>query len=246
MTKSSALEVLAARDDVAARAEALEAFSAEEILQAAIGAFGADLIVGTAFGAGGLCVLHMAQQIDANVQAYYLDTGFVFEQTRNVIQAWKDERKLNLTSVLPILSPSQQAETHGDKLWEREPDKCCDIRKVEPNRRILSTKRAWVTALRRDEASSRRQTPILSEVELPNGHRLLKICPIVSWSRKDVWRYIFAHELPYNALHDQGYPSIGCTHCTHAVTDGEDERAGRWSGSAKVECGLHTADADNG
>lgn len=124
----------------------------------------------------------------------------------------------------------------GDRLWEREPDKCCGIRKVDPNRRALEGRSAWITGLRRDQANTRRT---VNPVAWDHKFGLYKISPLAHWDEKDVWRYIFKHSVPYNPLHDEGYPSIGCTHCTRAVAVGEDPRAGRWSGTAKVECGLH-------
>jgi phosphoadenosine phosphosulfate reductase len=97
----------------------------------------------------------------------------------------------------------------------------------------------WIAALRRDESASRKKTPMLQEVTLPSGHKLLKLSPIAKWTKKEVWAYIVEHSLPYNELHDKGYPSIGCTHCTRPVREGDDERAGRWAGTNKLECGLH-------
>jgi phosphoadenosine phosphosulfate reductase len=224
-----------------ARAKQLEDYSALEIIEGAISAYGKDAAVSTAFGPGGLCVMHMAKQFDPEVRAFYIDTGFVFPETEHLLKRWVGEQKLNLKRVLPVLSIEEQAKEHGDRLWMRDPDQCCAIRKVEPNNRALDGVKLWIAALRRDEAKTRTETPVLQRIRLPNGQGLLKLCPIVKWSQKEVWRYISDHALPYNELHDRGYPSIGCTHCTRPVKPGEDERAGRWSGTQKTECGLHTA-----
>jgi phosphoadenosine phosphosulfate reductase len=239
VTQSTLADLLSGREDLVARSTALEAFSAEELIRAAIDVHGDRAIVSTAFGAAGLCVLDMAQRAKRDVRAYYIDTGFSFPETTALTERWVGDRQLNLQKVLPVLSPDEQAKAHGDALWDRDPDRCCAMRKVEPNERALAGSTLWIAALRRDEASTRKSTAMLSEVTLGSGQKILKLCPIVGWSTKDVWRYIAAHELPYNELHDRGYPSIGCTHCTRPVTEGEDERSGRWSGKDKVECGLH-------
>jgi phosphoadenosine phosphosulfate reductase len=223
------------------RSKKLEAFSETELIEGAITAFGKEAAVSTAFGPGGLCVMDIAQRFDPEVRAFYIDTGFAFPETERLLGQWIGKQKLNLLRVVPMITVDEQAKQHGNMLWMRDPDKCCEIRKVEPNNRALETVKLWIAALRRDESSTRKETPILQRIELPSGHHLLKLCPIVSWSQKDVWRYIVDHQLPYNELHDRGYPSIGCTHCTRAVRPGEDERAGRWAGTAKKECGLHTA-----
>ena len=221
------------------RSCSLEQFGAHTLIEAAFRAYGEQVAISTALGPSGLCVLNMAQQVFPEVSPYFIDTGFNFKETQEVADKWI-KRGVNLKRVLPILTPSEQAAVHGDKLWEREPDKCCHFRKVEPNEFALQGKKIWISALRRDQSPSRAETPVLEWVTLGNGHSLWKLCPLVRWTKKDVWRYIMGHHLPYNALHDQGYPSVGCTHCTAPVAEGnEDERAGRWSGNAKTECGLH-------
>jgi len=236
--------ITAPKRAVEAASEALESINAAERLALAIDGFGDRLVVGTAFGAGGLCVLDLAQQHRQDVPAYTIDTGFNFDETVEVAARWEQDRKLNLRRLLPVLTVDEQAAEHGDALWARDPDQCCALRKVEPNQRALADVDLWVTALRRDESPSRATQPILQRVRLASGRAVLKLAPIADWSRKDVWRHIFERELPYNPLHDHGYPSIGCTHCTNAVADGEDERAGRWSGREKNECGLHLEAAD--
>jgi phosphoadenosine phosphosulfate reductase len=135
-----------------------------------------------------------------------------------------------------MLSPEEQARTQGEALWTSDPDRCCNLRKVEPLRRKLAELSAWITSIRRDQTSVRSGA---RRVEWDAKFGLVKINPIVDWTAKQVWRYIHDHDVPYNQLHDQDYPSIGCTHCTRAVKPGEDPRAGRWSGFAKTECGLH-------
>jgi phosphoadenosine phosphosulfate reductase len=135
-----------------------------------------------------------------------------------------------------VHSPEQQAKTFGPALWSRNPDLCCELRKVEPLRSKLAEFRAWITSIRRDQTSFRASA---QKIEWDQNFGLPKINPLVDWNSKQVWSYIFKHNVPYNPLHDQNYPSIGCTHCTRAIRAGEDPRAGRWAGLAKTECGLH-------
>jgi phosphoadenosine phosphosulfate reductase len=135
-----------------------------------------------------------------------------------------------------VLSPEEQERTHGSALWTRDPDRCCNLRKVEPLRRKLGELSAWITSIRRDQTSVRSNA---HRVEWDAKFGLVKINPMVDWTSKQVWRYIHDHDVPYNELHNQDYPSIGCTQCTRAVRPGEDPRAGRWPGFAKTECGLH-------
>lgn len=227
-------------DDLRERSRALEALEAQEVLRLALTTFGKEARISTAFGATGLVLMDLAQQIDPQVSAYSIDTGFNFPETEALIERWR-ARGLNLEVVRPAQTPEQQAAAQGAALWARDPDRCCALRKVEPNDRALAGAKLWIAALRRDESSSRQDTPMLSAVTLPSGQHILKLCPLVAWTKGQVWRYILEHQLPYNPLHDLGYASIGCTHCTRPVAAGEDERAGRWAGTAKRECGLHLA-----
>jgi phosphoadenosine phosphosulfate reductase len=235
---SRLIEMFRGDGEVGERSRALEGHSALEIIAAGLEAHRERAVVSTAFGAAGLCVLDMAQKAWPEVRSYYIDTGFGFPETSDLAERWVKERGLNLQKVLPVLGPKEQAAQYGDALWASDPDRCCALRKVEPNERALVGATLWIAALRRDEASTRKDTPILSEVKV-GGRTILKLCPIAGWDQKEVWRYIHTHQLPYNPLHDRGYPSVGCTHCTRPVEAGEDERAGRWSGKAKTECGLH-------
>jgi phosphoadenosine phosphosulfate reductase len=138
--------------------------------------------------------------------------------------------------VKPELTVEQQAEVHGEKLWERTPDKCCEMRKVIPLRNALTPFEAWITAIRRDQTLDRANASI---VERDRKFGLVKINPLVAWTSRDVWAYVHNNDVPYNPLHDQNYPSIGCWPCTTPVMPGEDPRSGRWRGREKKECGLH-------
>jgi len=148
------------------------------------------------------------------------------------------EYEIKIERVFSVLSPEEQERVHGTALWASDPDQCCNLRKVEPLRRKLSELGAWITSIRRDQTSFRKDA---RKVQWDEKFGLVKVNPIVDWSSKQVWRYLLEHDVPYNSLHDQNYPSIGCTHCTRAIRPGESARAGRWSGSEKTECGLHVA-----
>ncbi len=141
---------------------------------------------------------------------------------------------------LEVVDPTPRALVEGDRLHVFDPDRCCALRKVEPTQRVLAGLDAWLTALRRDQGPTRARTPVVEIKERPGGTPLAKVAPLARWTRKDVWRHIFTHELPYNALHDRGFDSVGCAPCTRPSTDPADERSGRWVGHAKTECGLHT------
>jgi phosphoadenosine phosphosulfate reductase len=143
---------------------------------------------------------------------------------------------IKIERVFSSLTPEEQEQVHGPALWSRDPDRCCNLRKVEPLRNKLKELRAWITAIRRDQTVARGSA---RKLEWDAKFQLVKVNPIADWTSEMVWSYIRKHEVPYNPLHDRNYPSIGCTHCTRATQAGEDARSGRWSGFDKTECGLH-------
>ena len=195
-----------------------------------------NLVVVTSFQPTGIVTLHMLQAINPNISIMTLDTGFLFPQTETVIREMTQRFNLNLVRVQPELSINEQADLYGAKLWETNPDLCCQLRKTEPLQKALRPYSAWITGLRRDQSPIRQEIPIIS---WDTRHDMLKFCPFANWTEDMIWAYIKAHDLPYNTLHDQNYPSIGCTHCTHAVKFGDDLRAGRWANFGKTECGIH-------
>lgn len=190
----------------------------------------------TGFGPEGVVVVDMLSRVVESPQIFYLDTGFLFSETHELRERLGTRYGIEFERVEPELSVDAQASRFGDQLWTREPDRCCSLRKVVPLRRRLRDLDAWITSIRRDQTPSRAAS---RPVEWDTKFELVKINPLATWSSGDVWSYIQEHDLPYNVLHDSGYPSIGCTNCTRAVQSGEAERAGRWSWTAKVECGLH-------
>ncbi|MPZ97778.1 MAG: phosphoadenylyl-sulfate reductase [Dehalococcoidia bacterium] len=193
----------------------------------------------SAFGnTSDIVLMDMVAKAAPGTEVFYLDTDFLFEETYDLIERsrafWPD---LDFREHRTHLTPEQQALEYGEALWERQPDLCCDIRKVQPIHTALEGKSAWITGVRRDQAASRANAPA---VGWDAKFGLAKANPLVTWDEKQAWAYIFEHDLPYNLLHDQGYPTLGCTHCTRAVQPGEDQRAGRWAGTGKLECGLHS------
>lgn len=198
--------------------------------------YGDDIALATGFGPSGVVLLHMVSRMRPQTTIFYLHTGLLFAETLALRDQLAARLGVRFTAVHPPLTVAQQAQQHGDALWERDANACCAARKVDPLRRFLRDRRAWISGIRRDQSATRRQTPV---VHWDHAHQLVKLNPLATWTRSDVWRYIIEHDLPYNALHDQGYPSVGCAPCTRPAGAAADERAGRWAGSAKTECGIH-------
>ncbi len=224
-------------------AEDFENRSPREILQWAADNFPPRVAISSAFGPEGLVILDIAMlRVTPRLPVFTIDTGFLFKETVELIRTVEQTYGISVERLHPELTPEQQAEKHGPELFRREPDRCCHMRKVLPLQRKLPELDAMVTGLRRSQGESRKGAKILQVQETPDGHRYVKINPLAAWSKEEVWWYIISHQLQYNPLHDHGYPSVGCTPdcCTRPVLDGEGERAGRWAGTDKKECGLHT------
>lgn len=230
-------------EEIHSLAKEFENRTPRDILQWAVDNFGSRVAMSSAFGPEGLVVIDIAmRKVTPRMPIFTIDTGFLFKETVELIRKIEQEYGISIERLHPELTSEQQAEQYGPELYRREPDKCCYMRKVLPLQKKLPELDAMVTGLRRSQSESRQGAKILQLQETPDGHRYIKINPLASWSKEEVWWYIISHQLPYNPLHDQGYPSIGCWPdcCTRAVKDGEDERAGRWAGTDKKECGLHT------
>jgi len=178
----------------------------------------------------------MAHRINPDVKVFTGDTEFLFPETYDLIERVESRYGITIERLYSDLTPGDQERAYGKALWAGDPDQCCNLRKVEPLRRKLGTLDAWVTAIRRDQTSAR---AAIRKIDWDQKFDLVKISPLADWTREKVWSYVLENDVPYNPLHDRNYPSIGCTHCTRAVLPGEDQRAGRWSGSGKTECGLH-------
>ena len=213
-----------------------ESWNPQRVLAWAFDTFGNEVAISSAFGAEGMALIDMASRLRKDFRLFTVDTEFLFPETYSLMDRIEERYAIKIVKVFSLLSPEEQERTRGAALWARDPDQCCNLRKVEPLRRKLSELRAWITSIRRDQTSFRKEA---RKVEWDAKFGLVKVNPLADWTSKQVWRYIHDHDVPYNSLHDQNYPSIGCTHCTRAVRPGEDPRAGRWPGMTKTECGLH-------
>ncbi len=218
------------------QAEQLENAAPFEILSWASETYGDKLAIVTSFQVTGIVTLHMMQRIAPPTPVLTLDTGLLFPETYDLMDKLEARFNLDLRRIKPRQTPAQQARDYGDRLWERNPDRCCHIRKTIPLRDALAGFDAWITGLRRDQSPNRAATPVVSR-DARNGS--IKIAPFANWTEDAIWRYIHNHDLPYNRLHNFGYPSIGCWTCTKAAREDEDPRSGRWAQHGKTECGIH-------
>jgi phosphoadenosine phosphosulfate reductase len=215
-----------------------ETRSPEEILRWAAETYGSGLTMATAFGAEGCVLLAMLSEFELGrqVRVFNLETGYQFPETLALREQIKARYGIEVEYVRPSETVEEMERRHGGPIYGIAPDECCRLRKIEPLKRALHGYTAWISAIRRDQTSHRADAGV---VEWDDKFNLVKINPLVNWTQRDIWAYIRINEVPYNPLHDQGYPSIGCWPCTRAVQAGEDGRAGRWSNFAKLECGLH-------
>lgn len=221
-----------------AKAHELEGATPEEILAWAVEIYGSKFTMATGLGPEGCVIISMLAKIDPAIYVFNLDTGYQFAETLQLRDRIAEKYRMQIDLQRPELTVEQYERVHGGPLYRTEPDRCCHDRKIRVLHRVAVHYDAWATGIRRDQSPTRAGTPV---VKWDKKFGLVKVSPLAAWTKKDVWKRIFDEEVPYNPLHDQGYPSIGCQPCTRAVLAGEDERAGRWSGTAKTECGLHTA-----
>ena len=243
MSESTTVPTAPEEERPALEAAAVRLHDAEPhaILEWLFDRYGDGVTLASAFGnTSDIVLMHMVAEVAPGTEVFYLDTDFLFPETHELIDRTRASYgdRIALRMYRTELTPEAQAAQYGAALWETDPDRCCDLRKVQPIHEALAGKRAWITGVRRDQSEARAATPA---VQWDAKFGLAKANPLVNWSEQQAWAYIFAHALPYNALFDQNYPTVGCTHCTRAILPGEDQRAGRWSGTAKVECGIHVA-----
>jgi phosphoadenosine phosphosulfate reductase len=213
-----------------------ESSSVEEILEWAVERFAPRLVMTSNFGAEGVVVIDKLARIAPQTPVVYLDTGFQFDETDRLKERIRERYRINIVEQRAELSVVEQNRSYGEKLYERDPDQCCRIRKVEPLKKALARYDGWIAALRRDQSPSRANIGV---VEWNARQGLVKIHPLAAWTRRDVWDYIIRNKLPYHPLYDDGYTSIGCEPCTRRVAAGAHERSGRWEGKGKLECGIH-------
>ena len=216
-------------------AGALEVRPPQDILAAAAERYAPRITFATGFGVEGCVLIDMMARQKLPIDLFSLDTGVLFPETYELWRRLEGRYGITIRAVKPAFT-LQEAQTVYDRLWERDPDRCCQVRKVLPLRAELKQFDSWITAIRRDQTPDRADAKV---AEWDGKFGLVKVNPLVAWSSKDVWDYVHANEVPFNPLHEKGYPSIGCQPCTTAVAPGEDPRAGRWRGREKTECGLH-------
>jgi phosphoadenosine phosphosulfate reductase len=212
----------------------------QAILEWAVARFQPRLTMATAFGVEGCLLIHLLAEIDAKVRVFNLDTGYQFPETLALRDQLRERYGIEVELVRPDATTAEYENEHGGPVYTAHPDQCCYDRKIVPLRRALVGYDAWITAIRADQSSHRAGASV---VGVDRKFGLVKVNPLLNWTRRDVWAFIATHKVPYNSLHDQGYASIGCWPCTRAVAIGDDERAGRWAGHAKTECGLHSLDS---
>ncbi len=216
--------------------EEFEEKSPQEILTWAINEFHPHIAFACSFGAEDVALVDMIVKINPETKIFYLDTDLLFKETYETIERIVERYRISPIRYAPSLTLEEQAREYGERLWEKDPNLCCKIRKIEPLKEALKDLDAWITGIRREQSPTRANA---KTVEWDKNFGLVKINPIVRWKTKEVWDYIMDNKVPYNVLHDRNYPSIGCEPCTRPVKPGEDLRAGRWAGFQKKECGLH-------
>jgi phosphoadenosine phosphosulfate reductase len=213
----------------------VEALGAEDLLRWSYSEFGDRLCLTCSWQKQSSVLVHMVSELELDIPIIELDTHLFFREsyeTREALIA-----RYGITLIQPnVLTVAEQHKREGPNLWEHDPDRCCHLRKVEPLIESLSPYDAWASGIRRDQSPSRAGTP---KVQWSERYGVWKVHPLADWDEKRVWAYIAVNEIPYNPLHDVGYRSIGCIPCTRPIAPDEEERAGRWADSDKLECGIH-------
>ncbi|MCA9127975.1 MAG: phosphoadenylyl-sulfate reductase [Planctomycetales bacterium] len=218
---------------------ALETASPQEILRWAVDRYAPRFSMATAFGPEGMTIIHMLAELAPETPIFNLDTGYQFNETLELREEVKRRYGITVELKQPELSVEEYERENGGRVYTHNPEKCCQDRKIKVLAAAAAGFDAWASAIRRDQSDDRAKAPI---VGWDKKFGLVKISPLANWNKQQVWKLITDENIPYNPLHDQGYTSVGCWPCTRKTMLGEDERAGRWSGFAKTECGLHTSD----
>ncbi len=236
----SRVEAMLAGEELTEVNELLIDAAPTEILRWAVERFFPRLTMATAFGPEGCILIHLLAEVEPRVRVFNLDTGYQFAETLALRDQLAERYGIEVEMVRPDTSVEEYESLHGGPLYVANSEQCCYARKIIPLRRGLVGYDAWITAIRADQSPDRAKAKV---VGWDPKFSLVKVNPLLNWTRRDVWAHIVSHRVPYNPLHDQGYPSIGCWPCTKPVVNGQDERAGRWAGQAKTECGLHSLDS---
>lgn len=228
-------------DELAEVSERLAGAKPQDVLRWAVERYHPKLTMATAFGPEGCALLHMLAEIEPGVRVFNLDTGYQFPETLALRDQIAERYGIEVEMVRPETTVPEFERLNGGPVYAHTPDRCCHERKIVPLRKAIVGYDAWISAIRKDQSADRARADM---VGLDKKFGLVKINPLLNWTRRDVWAFLVTHKVPYNPLHDRGYPSIGCWPCTKSVLDGNgDERAGRWAGQAKTECGLHSLDS---
>jgi len=232
-------------EEIARTNSELAGATPQEILRWAARRFHPRLLMATAFGAEGCCVIHMLAEIEPRVTFINLETGYQFPETLELRERIRSRYGITVEYIRPELTVAEYEAEHGGPLHGLRPDQCCYDRKILPLRLALErlAPLAWVSAIRKDQTTDRGLADV---VQWDAKFNLVKVNPLLNWTKKDVWSFVVKHDVPYNPLHDRDYPSIGCWPCTRPVSAGEDDRAGRWAGKVKKECGLHVIENTDG
>ena len=237
------MQTLLPTDELVALNIAFEDAHPREILEWALERSGLGRIaIASAFQAEGTIVMHLATQMRPDIPILFLETGYQFAETLAFKEQLADRLSLNVVDLVGEYTVARQAATFGPRLFERDPDRCCDMNKVRPMFEALRGLDAWITAFRRESSPTRSDAPFVQQYELEPDRWIVKVNPMAAWSRQQVWAYLKEHDLPHNPLYDLGYSSIGCAPCTRMRFPDEPERAGRWAGLSKWECGIQTQD----
>jgi phosphoadenosine phosphosulfate reductase len=228
--------------DVRVEGERLDGEPLEQVLGWAWERFGERAAIGTSFQGSGLVMIDHAVRIGLKFPVFTLDTGLLFPETYELKERLEGYFGIAIESLTPEQTVAEQEAEYGAELWKTNPDTCCTMRKVLPLQRRLSKLDVWITGVRRNQSETRAATRVLElyEFDKLRSHYIFKLNPMAAWSREAIWQYIKDHGIPYNPLHDRGYRSIGCMTCTTRATSSDNERAGRWEGFDKTECGIHT------
>lgn len=224
--------------ELAGDSERLETATPQAILRYAVDRFSPRFTMATAFGPEGMTLIHMLAEIAPDTPIFNLDTGYQFAETLELRERVKQRYGMEVELKKPDTTVEGYEAMHGGPVYKTDPNRCCFDRKLRVLHQAARGMYAWASAIRRDQSDDRQRAAI---VGWDHKFQLVKVSPLANWTKREVWNLISKHDIPYNPLHDKGFPSVGCWPCTRAVQMSEDERAGRWSGFAKKECGLHTS-----
>jgi phosphoadenosine phosphosulfate reductase len=227
----------AMRAELASASRSLEAADPPEIIRWAVARFGGRLTMATAFGPEGCLIIHWLATIAPRTFIFNLDTGYQFPETLALRDRIASRYGIEVSLERPETTVADYERLHGGPVYRADSNRCCGDRKIAVIERVLRRFDAWMSGIRRDQSPDRAAAPI---VGWDHKFGVVKISPLANWTKAKVWDAILKENIPYNPLHDLGYVSIGCQPCTRSITSSEDERAGRWSGTGKTECGLHS------